>query len=86
MQFHRAREDTEKLIIDAIRSHGKPMTRTEIARAINRKKTPHLNLIIDGLVESEGLKKDLVPVFHNGVEGYVYWLGPAAANGNQKAG
>lgn len=72
-QQHRPRETTEQLIVRAIAASESPMTRTQIARVIKRKKTPHLISIIDDMVEAGTLERQ-VTVFHNGVQGYVYSL------------
>ncbi len=69
-QDHRPRRETVDLILEHL-ADASPMTRTQIARAIKRKKTPHLIDLLDDMVE-EGLLSRAVKRFHNGVEGYVY--------------
>ena len=81
-QEHRPREATEQLIVGVITQSSGPLTRTQIARALKRKKTPHLISIIDDMVAS-GLLERQVFVFHNGVQGYVYSL-PGSPPGDQR--
>lgn len=73
VQEHRPREETRELILQTIRSSPAPLTRTEIARAIGRVKSPHLIELIDSLVEDNLLHRETMS-FHNGVEGYIYSL------------
>ncbi|MGJ3239530.1 MAG: hypothetical protein ACFE0Q_12545 [Anaerolineae bacterium] len=70
-QDHRAREETLRLITEAVTAHPGGMTRTQIARAIERTKTPHLINLIESLVDTGVLRRQ-VKVFGNGVEGYIY--------------
>lgn len=70
-QEHRPRHETRKLIFEAVRDSQEPPTRTQIARALNRTKTPHLIAMIDEMVD-EGILTRSVRVFNNGVQGYVY--------------
>lgn len=72
-QDHRPRDETRILIVEAIHQHQGPMTRTQIARALDRTKTPHLIELIEELVD-EGYLQRYVKIFGNGVEGYVYAL------------
>jgi predicted transcriptional regulator len=75
-QQHRPIDDTRRLIVEAILAANQPLTRTQIARALHRSKTPHLNNVIDTLVE-EGYLMRSVTTFRNGVEGYIYDLSPS---------
>ena len=72
MQEHRQKSHTYTMIIEAL-IQTPEMTRTQIARAINRKKSPHLNTLLYQLVE-EGILQHRIIQFHNGVSGYVYSL------------
>ena len=72
-QYHRPRDETRAIIIDAVASSPRPLTRTQIADALDRRKTPHLNTLIDELVD-EGVLTREVRVFHNGVKGYTYTI------------
>ena len=72
-QDHRPRRETRRMMIDLIADSEEPLTRTEIVNRLNRKKTPHLIDMMDGLV-TEGIFAREVVRFHNGVEGYVYSL------------
>ena len=72
-QYHRPREETRTIIIEAVASSPRPLTRTQIADALDRRKTPHLNTLIDELVD-EGILNREVRVFHNGVKGYTYTI------------
>lgn len=49
---HRSRAETENAILSYVIKTGREVTRLEIARGINRAKTPHLISVIDALVES----------------------------------
>ena len=71
-QSHRPRQEARDLILEAIASTPTGLTRTQIANAIRRSKTPHLITLIEQLVE-EGLLKREIKVFNNGVEGYIYY-------------
>ena len=70
-QDHRARKKTLNLIMQTIENHPSGLTRTQIAKAIERTKTPHLIKLIESLVD-EGYIQRQVKVFGNGVEGYLY--------------
>lgn len=72
-QKHRPRDETRRLIVALVRHSKTALTRTEIARALKRAKTPHLNALIDELVV-EGYLQRMVWTFHNGVQGYVYFV------------
>jgi len=71
LQEHRPRHETRRLIFEAVRDSDEPLTRTQIARALNRRKSPHLIDMIDEMV-TENILTRTVKVFHNGVQGYVY--------------
>ena len=73
-QDHRARDETLTLITTAIENSPSGLTRTQIADALNRTKTPHLIQLIESLVESGHLRRK-VKIFGNGVEGYLYTMG-----------
>ncbi|GAB5490895.1 MAG: hypothetical protein Phog2KO_11100 [Phototrophicaceae bacterium] len=70
-QDHRAREKTLNLILQIIEKHPSGLTRTQIATAIERTKTPHLIKLIESLVD-DGYVQRQVKIFGNGVEGYLY--------------
>lgn len=70
-QNHRAQDESLDLILMAVKSTPAGLTRTEIARALKRTKTPHLIDLIESLVEQDYLKRE-VKIFDNGVEGYIY--------------
>jgi len=72
-QEHRPRDETRNLILEALAQADDPLTRTEIARALHRRKSPHLIAMIDELVDDGLIVRDVV-TFHNGVQGYVYAL------------
>lgn len=79
MQEHRQKSETRLLIIHAL-TQTPEMTRTQIARAINRKKSPHLTTVLNQMVE-EGILQFHITQFHNGVSGYVYSLTEAYIRG-----
>lgn len=70
-QEHRPRDETRRMIVQVVTRSPSPMTRTQIARALKRRKTPHLNTLIDELVD-EGYLIRAVVTFNNGVQGFVY--------------
>ena len=70
-QDHRARDNSLDLILEAVRNNPAGLTRTQIARALNRAKTPHLIDLIEGLVEDGYLQRQ-IKIYGNGVEGYLY--------------
>jgi len=70
-QEHRDRDESLDLILMAIDNNPGGLTRTQIARALNRTKTPHLIELIESLVK-EGYVQRQVKIFGNGVEGYIY--------------
>jgi predicted transcriptional regulator len=70
-QAHRARDDMRDLIVDLLMHSQRPLSRTEIAEAIQRRKSLNVNSLIEGLVE-EGLVERTVRVYANGVQGYQY--------------
>lgn len=74
-QEHRPRDETLALILEAVAQHDGPITRTQIARALERTKTPHLIDMIEALVASKQLIRH-VKVFGNGVQGYTYQIAP----------
>lgn len=79
MQEHRLKSETRTLIIRAL-MQTPHMTRTQIARAIHRKKSPHLTAILNEMVEEGILQVDIIQ-FHNGVSGYIYSLTEAYIRG-----
>lgn len=72
-QDHRPRDEARALIFDIVAESPRPLTRTEIARAIRRVKSPHLIDMIEELVD-EGIFQRWTQLYPNGVEGYVYAL------------
>lgn len=70
-QEHRPQDETLTLIVTAVNNSPSGLTRTQIAKALNRAKTPHLIQLIEGLVEAGYLRRQ-VKIFGNGVEGYIY--------------
>lgn len=72
-QDHRPRDETLEMIVEAVAHAPSGLSRTQIADAINRAKTPHLIDLIEGLVDAGYLERH-VKVFRNGVQGYVYVL------------
>lgn len=77
-QEHRPYNKTRFTIIQAMLTSENPLTRTQIAQLLNRKKTPHLINILNNLVDEGILIRD-VKTFHNGVQGYTYHLNPDPA-------
>lgn len=71
MQEHRPREETIRVILEAVASARSGLTRAQIARAIGRRKTPHLIELIDQMVVDGLLWREVITL-HNGVQGYRY--------------
>lgn len=69
----RPRTETVRLICETIESSAEPVTRTEIARALGRAKTPYLIDVIESLVGAGVLSRSHY-VRHNGVVCYLYEL------------
>jgi len=72
-QDHRPRDEARELILQALSDTTTGLTRTQIANALDREKTPHLINLIEELVD-EGYLVRHVKIFGNGVQGYVYQL------------
>lgn len=72
IQGRRAVGDTMQLIIEKVKASPKPMTRLEIARALERSKTPHLVALIIELADS-GQIIEHVRHRANGMLEYSYW-------------
>lgn len=68
---HRTREETRQEILNLLQHADRPLTRTQIARAIGRAKAPHIVHLIDELVEEGLLKRELM-TFRTRAKGYVY--------------
>ncbi|MBC8098127.1 MAG: hypothetical protein H7Y11_01675 [Armatimonadetes bacterium] len=68
---NRSPEATTIAIYDAVRAAPVPLTRLEIARAIQRRKTPHLIVLIESLVQQGWLHRTQ-SAYHNGVVVYLY--------------
>jgi hypothetical protein len=62
---------TVETIYETVKNAHTPLTRLEIARAIQRRKTPHLINIIEEMV-SKGWLARTQGMFHNGVVVYYY--------------
>lgn len=74
-QAHRPQGETRRLVLELVTQSPLPLTRAQIATALNRRKTPHLTQLLDELVE-QGIFVRQIVTFHNGVQGYVYSLAP----------
>lgn len=68
----RRAEDTRESIITAVEQSGRAMNRLEIARAVGRAKSPHLILMIEGLV-ADGLLNRVQSVRSNGLLEFFYF-------------
>lgn len=69
----RPRSETVRVICETIENSPEPLTRTQIARALSRAKTPYLIDVIESLVDSGVLLRTHY-VRHNGVVCYLYQL------------
>lgn len=72
VQGRRSVGDTMKLIVQTVKDSPQPMTRLQIARALERSKTPHLVALIVELAES-GAIVEHVRGLENGMLEYRYW-------------
>lgn len=72
-QEHRPREEMREMILQLMAMARRPLSRTEIARAIGRQKAPHISAFIEELVD-EGLLERSIKIYHNKAKGYVYQL------------
>lgn len=70
-QSHRARYDMRELIIGILSNSDCPLSRTEIANAIQRRKSLNVNSLLEELVV-EGYVERSIRVYSNGVQGYQY--------------
>lgn len=80
VQEHRGRGETEAMIVDALRSANRPLTRLEIARLIQRAKSPWLIALIEALV-SNG-KIIAVESEYRGFQCWTYVVAPLSSNSN----
>jgi len=74
MQKHRSKDATKEMVLACVRHSNVGLTRTQIARCIQRGKTPYLIALLNEMV-AEGYLIQEVVTFHNHVQGYVYTLG-----------
>ncbi len=72
-QEHRSREEMRELILHLMAMSRRPLSRSEISRAIGRQKSPHISAFIEELV-AEGVLERSVKIYHNKAKGYVYQL------------
>lgn len=72
-QEHRPRAEMRALVLQVLAISRRPLSRSEIARAIGRQKAPHISAFLDELVE-EGVLERSVKVYHTKARGYVYRL------------
>lgn len=70
---HRTREETRQEILNLLQRVNRPLTRTQIARAIGRAKAPHIVHLIDELVDDGLLKRELT-TFRTRAKGYIYFM------------
>ncbi len=77
-QDHRPLNETRQMMIDIVAQSEVPLTRTEIVKQLNRKKTPHLVNMMDELVD-DGIFQRSIVTFNNSVTGYVYTLATKTA-------
>lgn len=73
IQDHRPRDEARELILSVVAKSSNGLSRSQIAKLIERAKTPHLIELIEELVE-EGLLSRRLKIYGNGVEGYIYSL------------
>jgi len=68
---YRSIEESEELIIRVLESAIAPLPRSKVAKLIGRKKSPHLNRLLEGLV-SRGIAYRSERIRPNGVVMYLY--------------
>jgi hypothetical protein len=71
IQDHRPRDEARELILEAVAQSSSGLSRSQIAKTIERAKTPHLIDLIEELVE-EGQLSRRIKIYGNGVEGFIY--------------
>ncbi len=71
LRRNRTVEGTVLAIYETLRDSPTPLSRLEIARAIQRRKTPHLIQIIEEMVRKGWLTRTQT-AYHNGVVVYLY--------------
>lgn len=59
--YHRPYEDTVQLIVETVKSASTPLSRADIAKALQRKKTRYVAVIIEHLVSLDVLQKHKIP-------------------------
>lgn len=64
--------ETRQMIVQIVKASPKPMTRLEIARALERSKTPHLVALIVELADN-GQIFEHVRTLQNKMLEYTYW-------------
>lgn len=69
---HRTKGEALKMIVEVVTSASKPMTRLEIAKALNRAKSPYIIGLILSLVESGDII-EIPGVRANRAIEYRYW-------------
>jgi hypothetical protein len=70
-QEHRPRDEAREMILRIVAASEHGLSRSQIAKLIERAKTPHLIELIEELV-AEGLLVRHLKIYANGVEGYIY--------------
>lgn len=72
-QQHRDREQMRALIVELLSASTGALSRTEIARAIQRQKSLNVNSLLEEMVQDGRLERG-IRTYRNGVQGYEYWL------------
>lgn len=72
-QQHRDRADMRTLIITHLSAATGALSRTEIARALQRQKALNINSMLEEMT-TEGILAKGIRTYRNGVQGYEYWL------------
>lgn len=71
-QNHRSREETRAILLHLFSVAPRPLSRSEVARALKRSKSPNVTSLLEELV-AEGILERGVRTYFTGVQGYEYW-------------
>lgn len=72
-KMRRTREETERLIIEALRVSTHPLSPTSICRALGRERSPYYIDIVKSMVD-RGLLKEMTYQYRRNIVARVYYL------------
>jgi predicted transcriptional regulator len=71
MDRSRSRDESRQMVLATLTEAAHPLSRTQLAYALDRQKTPHFIRLLDEMVE-DGLLTREIRTLSNGVRGYYY--------------